>query len=261
MMAMFDLLMQYVRTIVTAAATPPMGFLWLVLIGLTVARARKWPRRLCVGLGLAGLYASGTPVVSHALISGLESAPPAPQETLDPAAIVILGGDGRLVESPPDGAEPGPLSLQRLSAGAALARRTGLPVLITGGSVGHGQPPVSDLMAESFIGEFRLPVAWREEASENTCENAAFSARILRRAGIGGAWVVTHAWHMKRTLLSFAQAGYPVRPAPLAAERYEVSGVLDFLPLMSGWNRSYYAFHEWIGLAAYRLGACGRSAA
>lgn len=258
-MATFDVLIQYVRLVVTAALTPPMGFLWLVLLGIAVAGGHRRLGRVFVAMGLASLYAFGMPIVSHALIARLESPSAATGGDPEPAAIIILGGDGQRVEGAPDGAEPGPLSLQRLGGAAALARRTGLPVLITGGSVGHGQPPVADLMAESFTDLFGLPVMWREERAMNTCENAAFSAQILQKAGVESAWVVTHAWHMKRVLLSFERAGYPVRAAPLNAERHEVNSVFDFLPHITAWNRSYYAFHEWLGLLAYRLGACGKS--
>jgi len=247
------------RAIVTAVVTPPAGFLWLALLGVLLGRILTRSGRLLGGVGLAGLYITGTPIASHALMSGLEATEPSHLETPPPSAIIVLGGDGHLAKDNPEGAVPGPVSIERLAGGAALARETGLPVLITGGSVGHGQPPVSDLMAASFEHDFGLAAKWREERSENTCENASLSAPILRHAGIASAWVVTHPWHMKRALLSFQRAGYPVRPAPLAVEFYEFEGFSDLLPHMTGWVRSYYAFHEWIGLFAYRMGACPHS--
>jgi uncharacterized SAM-binding protein YcdF (DUF218 family) len=92
--------------------------------------------------------------------------------------------------------------------------------------------------------------------SENTCQNAQFSAKILRQAGISSALVVTHAWHMPRTVLAFRQAGFPIVPAPLHGDATKVRGIRDFLPHTSAWMRSFYALHEWIGLIAYRFGAC-----
>jgi len=252
-----------IRIGVTAIVTPPMGLLWLALLG--VAIYRRWPRlgRLSLALGLVGMYVAGTPIASHALVAGLEALDPAASDGTDPpGAIVILGGDGERVAGAAGAgtARPGPLSTERLAWGAVLARKTRLPVLITGGTVGRGQPPVADLMATTYAEAFGLPVAWREERSLNTCENAAFSADILRRSGVGSAFVVTHAWHMKRALLSFARAGYPVQASPLPPERYEVDSVTDFMPRITGWNRTYYALHEWIGLIAYRFGACRSSA-
>lgn len=260
MIPFIDNLFRLVRGIVTTVVTPPVGFLWLALAGLMLARIGRRSGRALAAIGLAGLYASATPVVSHALLSGLElPAASTAENAMEPAAIVILGGDGHLSQDVSEGAVPGSLSLERLAGGAGLARRTGLPVLITGGSLGHGQPPIADLMAASFEHDFGLTAKWREERSENTCENASLSADILRRAGIGSAWAVTHAWHMKRALLSFERAGFPVRPAPLPTEYYEFEGISDLLPHITAWVRSYYAFHEWIGLAAYRMGVCPRS--
>ena len=153
-------------------------------------------------------------------------------------------------------AEPGPLSLQRLAGAAMIVRAKDLPVLITGGKVGVGQPAVADLMGDLFTAAFGLPVEWRERSAENTCENARYSADILRKAGIQSAIVVTHAWHMPRAILSFRQAGYAIVPAPLRGDTHEVRGLSDFLPHSTAWVRSFYALHEWIGLVAYRFGAC-----
>ena len=84
-------------------------------------------------------------------------------------------------------AEPGPLSLQRLAGAAIIVREKKLPVLITGARVGFGQPAVATLMADLFTDAFGLPVEWRETKAENTCENARYSAEILRKAGINSA--------------------------------------------------------------------------
>ena len=255
---MLDDLIRFARPIVTAAVIPPVGFLWLALVGAVIIRRHLRLGRIFIALGLAGIYAFGTPIVSHALVAGLESGLPdaASEQGPPPGAIIILGGDGQQITGPIGSAVPGALSIQRLAGGATLARETALPILISGGTLGHGEPPISILMAKSMATAFALPVNWIEPRSANTCENAAFSAQILRGVGIESAWVVTHAWHMRRALLSFAQAGFTVRPAPLPAESFEAAGIYDFVPMASGWSRSYYAFHEWIGLLAYRSGVC-----
>ncbi len=108
-------------------------------------------------------------------------------------------------------------------------------------------------MADLFTQAFGL-VEWRETKAENTCENARYSAEILRNAGIHSALVVTHAWHMPRAILAFRRAGFDMVPAPLHGDTREVRGISDFLPHTSAWMRSFYALHEWIGLLAYRAG-------
>ncbi len=239
---------------------PPAGLLWLVLLGLVLMRAR---RRLGIWVactGFALLYLLSLPAVGGALIAGLEAAGPSLNDVPPPTAIIVLGADGERTPDPEVAAEPGPLSLQRLAGAAETARKTALPVLITGGRVGHDQPAVAELMGIAFSNVFGLPARWLETRSRNTCENARFSANILRRDGVQSAYVVTHAWHMPRALLSFAHAGFPVIPAPLRAEVNEDNGLSDYLPHTTAWIRSFYAIHEWVGLIAYRLGACPGSA-
>lgn len=253
-------LLHFFRSILPVLLMPPEGLIWLVVIGLAIGRFRRRAGVVLAGLGLFGLYLLSMPVVGGALITSLESRQGPPVDAPPPGAIIILGADGDHTLDLPDKAAPGPLSLQRLSAAAVLARKTNLPVLITGGNVGSDQPPIADMMASLFSDAFGLPVMWRETKSFNTCENARFSATILRRADVPAAYLVTHAWHMPRAMLSFARAGYPVIPAPVYRDAVEIRGVSDFLPHANAWLRSYFAIHEWIGLIAYRLGACPHTA-
>jgi uncharacterized SAM-binding protein YcdF (DUF218 family) len=210
-------------------------------------------------IGIAALFILSLPIVSGLLISSLENRLSVSQTALQPGAIVILGGDADRTSDPLVRTEAGSLSVQRLAGAALVARRTGLPVLITGGTLGRDEQPVADLMADLFVDAFGLPVTWRETRAMNTCENAEFSAKILRDAGIKSALVVTHAWHMPRALLSFQRVGYPVIASPLYGDRHEVQGLSDFLPHAHAWMRSFYAIHEWIGLAAYGMGVCAQS--
>ena len=256
--------LHFFRSILPELLMPPAGLIWLVLAGLTIRLAWRAAGTFLAGVGIAGLFLLSLPAVGGALIATLErNAPGAAGTQSDlpqPGAIIILGADGDRTQEPPDRATPGSLSLQRLAAAAIVARQTGWPVLITGGPVGFKQPPVAEMMAALFNDAFGLPTMWREANAVNTCENARLSSDILRKADIPAAYVVTHAWHMPRALLSFERAGYPVVPAPVHSDAHEIRGISDFLPHASAWMRSFYAIHEWIGLLAYRSGACAASA-
>ena len=249
-------LLHFFRAILPLLLIPPAGLLWVVLAGRIIKSRRPRLGRTMIAFGLVALYLLSMPAFSGFLIEGLETvqhnAPGGPE----PKAIIILGADGEKTPDPLVKAEPGPLSMQRLAGAAITTRATGLPVLISGGSVGSGEPAVADLMADTFETAFGLPVKWRETESANTCENARMSAAILRQAGIPAAFVVTHSWHMPRAILSLARAGYPIVPAPLHVERKENLSFADFLPHTNAWIRSFYAIHEWAGLIAYHFGAC-----
>lgn len=254
------MLTSVLRALAQAIFLPPAGFLWLTIIGLVIRRWYKRAGIVMAASGIVALFVLSLPIVSGLLIGSLEDRLSGPQSTLEPGAIIILGGDADRTSDPLVRTEAGSLSVQRLASAAIVARRTGLPVLITGGTLGRDEQPVADLMADLFRDAFGLPVAWRETRAMNTCENAEFSAKILRDAGIKSALVVTHAWHMPRALLSFQRVGYPVIASPLYGDRHEVQGLADFLPHAHAWMRSFYAIHEWIGLVAYKVGVCAQSA-
>src|SRR5439155_14175107 len=69
------------------------------------------------------------------------------------------------------------------------------------------------IMSAVVQNDFGVPVRWQEDRSRNTFEDAAFSAEILRRAGVPTALMVTQSWDMARALWSFRAVGYPVIPA------------------------------------------------
>ena len=58
---------------------------------------------------------------------------------------------------------------------------------------------------------------------------------------------------MARALWSFRAVGYPVIPAPVAGEANCPLSVAAFLPQVPALLESYYALHELIGLAWYRV--------
>jgi uncharacterized SAM-binding protein YcdF (DUF218 family) len=94
-----------------------------------------------------------------------------------------------------------------------------------------------------------------EDQSLNTAENAIFSSKMLKEAGITHVLLVTHAWHMKRAVAAFAANGMSVTPAPTAfylpGRRLPRLSALD--PSLSGLLMSSYAIHEIIGGLWYKM--------
>ena len=129
-------------------------------------------------------------------------------------------------------------TLARLRYGLWLARRTGAPVGFTGG-VGWAQaagPSEADIAARVATEEFRHPLAWIEGDSRDTRGNAAGTVALLRRARVGEAVLVTHAWHMPRALRLFdAAAAGSIRfvAAPIGLGRGD-GGALDWIPSAEG---------------------------
>lgn len=233
---------------------PPNLFVLLAMVGVILAWRWRRTGLVLATAAMACLYITATPLAAIGLIRSAEALAgiiptlPAPAP---PAAIVVLSGDFR--HSNIAGAKDtvGPVTLVRLAEAASEARRSGLPILVSGGRVVDADAPLADMMAEALETDFRLSARWREDRSTTTYQNALYSAEMLRRAGIPAAVVVTNRWHMARALWSFRAVGYPVVAAPTASGRRLRLGPASFLPQIPSLLDSYYALHEMIGLAWY----------
>lgn len=240
----------------TSLLIPPVNLVPLALVGWLLARWHPRLGRAICGASLVALLLLGLPVTGRALIASLEADIPRDiARDAGAGAIVVLSADasmagpGGVLER--DGI--GMMTLERLQAGVVLARRTGLPLLVTGGVVEGGGADIATRMARVLTADFAMAARWIEPRSADTWENAAFSAAILREAGIKRVYVVTNAWHMKRALIAFRHSGIEAIAAPSRFEAEPRYGFEEFMPRVSALMRSYFALHEWIGCVWYGL--------
>jgi uncharacterized SAM-binding protein YcdF (DUF218 family) len=132
-------------------------------------------------------------------------------------------------------------------------------VLVTGGVVFTGRPE-AEVMSEALEAEFGVPVRWREDRSRDTHQNAVFSAKLLKEAGVGKIVLVAHAVDMRRARREFTQAGLEVIPAPTKiSEGWRLDHPLQLLPDAGAFAGSYLATYEILGNLAGWLGLLGRS--
>lgn len=242
---------------------PPNVFILLTVIGLVLAW--RWTR---LGLAVATfggalLYLASMPVVADYLIGSVKNLagamPLLPSDT-PPGAIIVLSADYQGSEIPGRSHTVGPVTLERLAEAAREERRLGLPVLVSGGRPYGIDNSLAEMMSTVLQDDFRVSVRWREDRSLNTFENAAFSADILRRAGVPSALLITHCRDMARALWSFYAVGYPVIPAICSRQQTDQrrpagAGSLSassFFPQVPSLLVSYRALHELIGLGWYR---------
>ncbi len=239
-----------------ALLLPPACLVCLAGLGVVLrVLGRRRLGRALVALSLATAVALSLPHVAYALTRGLQRHPPLAPDLgrLDVGAIVVLGGDLRA--DPPEygGDEPGPLSLERCRYGAALAKRTGAPLLVSGGVLRPDRPPLAAHLARFIEGELGVAVRWREERSHTTRENARFTAELLRAEGVTQVAIVTHAWHMPRAVRAFERAGLAVVPAPTAALAPPEDVWRGWVPRSEAFLMSTYALHEWLGQLWYAV--------
>jgi len=238
---MFILLKSLARDLILRPAGP----LIVAVLGLLLVSRR---RRLGVALaviGVGSLWLCATPVVADVLTRFAERYPALdPSKPVNAQAIVILGGGG--VRTAPEYAGPaieGPM-LERVIYGAFLAHRTALPILVT------GSPEEAHAMSTTLSRDLGVSARWVENQSGDTYENARFSARLLRAAGVQRIALVTDSTHEWRAAHEFMAAGFEVVPAPVGGEVRRAHGPTGFIPSPKGLARSYFALYELIGESA-----------
>lgn len=232
---------------------PPTSLVVATLIGVAVVRRR--PRlgwTLIVGSQVL-LLALSMPVVADALARTLEPPPVTAADLQRAQAIVIFGG-GRNLGSPEWGGETiNQRTLQRVRYGAHLARKTGLPVFVTGGRPDGGELTEGAMMRNALANEFQVPVRWVDTLADTTLENAQMAAKELKPDGISRVILVTEAIHIRRSRRALEVAGFEVIPAPTAYAGQGSFSMYDLVPNAGSLRSTHFVLREWISLGYYRL--------
>ncbi len=231
------------KTVLKSVMLPPCGSLLLAIAGVFLIKSRPRLARACLITGLGSLWLLATPVVSDAL-NGLAEHYPAlnMQAAAGAQAIVILGGGGQRAFAPEYGGPAAdPFLLERLAYGAYLARRTALPVLVTG----NGIEAVA--MRDTLQRNFGIEARWVDGKAYDTFENARNSVQLLKADGVQRIVLVTRASHMRRSVAEFDAAGADVLPAPVGILASRDRGVLAYVPNADALQLACAALHELLG--------------
>ena len=191
------------KKILSSLFLPPFGLIMLAAFGLDWSLRHPRSGRAIAFVALALLAAASLPLVSGALIESLEQSPPiTPAQLARAQAIVILG------------AGTYPAALERLRYGVYLQQKSGLPILVSGGSV-YGERPEAEVMKEAVERDLHERVRWSEAGSRDTVDNARLSAAILKNAGVTRIALVSHASHLPRAVELFERQGLTALAAPM----------------------------------------------
>ena len=231
------------KTLIKDLLLPPAGPLLLAALGLLLMKRRAALARICLITGIGLLWLLSTPIVSDALTGLVEQYPAVDlRVAADAQAIVILGGGGQRAFAPEyAGPAAEPFLLERLSYGAYIAKKTGLPILVTGFSL------EARAMHDTLQRNFGLEARWVDDRAYDTFQNARNSARILTAEGIRRIVLVTRATHMRRSVREFSAAGFDVVAAPVGILAERDFGLLRYLPNPEALLRSHAAIYELIG--------------
>jgi uncharacterized SAM-binding protein YcdF (DUF218 family) len=232
------------KTVFNHLILPPAGLLVLALIGLGMLRRRPAWARACLIASVGSLWLLSTPIVADALTRWVERYPPLDLRNAASAqAIVILGGGGQRAFAPEyAGPAAEPYLLERLTYGAYLAKRTALPVLVTGFLV------EAHAMHDTLQRNFDVETRWIDDRAYDTFQNAQNSARLLQASGVRRIILVTRATHMARSVQEFTAAGMDVLAAPVGILTPRDFGLFRVLPDPNALLRSHFAIYEMLGI-------------
>ena len=230
---------------------PPVLFITLSLVGAIAALL--W-RRFGITVVLVStlcLFVAATPAFSSYLAYQLETQIPSDVGFTDAEAIVVLGadvrrGDGRNSD------RIGPASLERLVLAVDAYRRLHLPIAVSGGRVADWHVAVAQLMKSALEEYFGIPVAWSEEVSRTTYENALYTARLLQREQINTVVVIAQAADLPRAIWSFERVGMHAIPWPAPRSSLRLDQAQYFVPQSRAFEESFHVLHEMIGSLFYR---------
>ncbi|WP_160174111.1 YdcF family protein [Endozoicomonas montiporae] len=230
---------------------PPVLLLWMMAVGLIFKATLGW----LPWLALFAFYTLSITPVATVLNKGLEWYGALDSDACAEAdAIVILGGGLPRFTPEYQGYQPTALSLERVRYGATVHRICGVPLLTSGG----GARSEAATMAEVLHTDYGIQARWQEKESLTTWQNALYSHDMLsRELGKDDLRIilVTHSWHMPRSVLSFQKMGFEVIPAPTIFTWSEVpwKKLRYWMPRTRNLRSSEIALHEYLGLFWYWL--------
>lgn len=253
--------LEFLRPTLKALILPPGSLLVLFLLGLLLGR--RWSGHLLRWLTLIAFYLLSTAAATHWLAPFIETYPATSASQLQAdnvQAILVLSGGYNLKNPELDNqAGPDDISMQRLTYALRLHRETGLPLIISGGRPQVGEPPLAEIFARWLQETAGAQTLALETKSATTWENLEYSAAILEELGIQRIALVTHAFHMPRSMLAAKRHGVDAAPAPFGylgakpANPSNYESLTYWQPSARQFRRNYLLLHELLGVAWYRF--------
>ncbi len=242
---------------------PSSSALLLIFIGILSLRIKnKRYSRICLYGGLAAAWILSCNLSAQWLNTNLLKhyafTTPKQIKKNKVQAIVVLGsGIQSYAPEYLNASQPSSTSAARLRYGAWLYIQTRIPIAFSGGhgwATRGGDMDSEAKTARFYLKSFKLPPPkWLDDRSADTAENAQEMARILLPLGITRIALVTHAWHMERSVRLFGQQGFVITPAPIQTITPEAYGLLNIIPSAEGVTNVAYVLKEVLALTVMNI--------
>ncbi len=240
----------------------PPGLILLLMLIVLFLNGRAFGKKLSVFTFIIFWFLSA-PLGAQTLIDGLQKnyVPLNPNHLpkATGAQIIVLAHG---IQGSPEYAEKSTLTnetLARVHYTAYLYKQIHAPIIVSGGNRDYFGHSEADLMQYELQNSYSTPVAGSENTSRNTQEQSTLLVPILKANNVRSIYLVTHAWHMPRTMYAFrtafANAGVTIIPAPMGYIELKSKDFMyaNLLPSLNALNTSAIALHEYIGLAWYHI--------
>lgn len=246
----------------------PLGLASLIiLLVLILGKPRHWPKGLLV-VGLIILYLAGNRWVSYGLARTLEWRDLPPENTPSAAVIVLLGGGTEPGDPPRPMAEVNNAGDRVLYAAKLYLEGAAPAILVSGANVefasDQNSTPAEDMTELLLLLGVPADAIWQQAESQNTYEDALYSAEMLAENEIDEVILVTSAMHMPRSKALFEKQEITVIPAPtdftITEHNWQSTFrptvgefVIHLLPNASALNLTTNVIKEYIGMLIYGL--------
>lgn len=246
----------------------PVGLTAALLFLALILHRRARLRNSLIVLALMVVFLSGNRWVAYSLVRSLEWRYLPVEEVPVADAIVVLGGGTLAQETPRPSVEINGAGDRVFYAMRLYQQGKAEHILLSGGYIEwiNASPisPAED-MRELMI-TFGVPedAIWLQPESQNTYEDALYSAEILKEQGITRVLLVTSAMHMPRSVALFEQQGIDVIPAPTDYTLTETAWqdltraslpeqIISLVPSVSNISLTTAVLKEYIGMWMYSL--------
>ena len=230
----------------TYLVLPPGIFIFALFLAGYFSRKFRW---FFISLAIV-FYLLSIKVVANFLLEPLERIT---TKDINASAVVVLAGGSNsngLIKAYPD-------AFKREFYGFYLAKKKGLPLVFSGGGLdrqSEAKNASSDFKLMQELSNSTLPIYY-EDKSLNTKQNALYSAKLFDKIKLPKkVYLVTSAYHMKRSIIYFKKAGFKVSAKPVDFKVEKSYNFYDYLPNIGNFINSYKAIHEYIGILVASVG-------
>ena len=246
----------------------PLGLGIILLIVTLILEKRRKLRSALMIAALILLWLASNRWVSYALARSLEWRY-LPSETPPQAEVIVLLGGGTEPGDPPRPMAEVNAAGDRVLYAAKLYQESRAPIILTSGgnlefTSDRNSTPAEEMTELLLLLGVPAEAIWVQPGSQNTYEDALYSAEILSEHEIDEVILVTSAMHMPRSKALFENQGIKVIPAPTDFTITEFNwhstfrpslgeAVIHLLPNASALNLTTNVLKEYIGMFIYGL--------